>query len=298
MKVAVTGSSGLVGTGVVARLEAEGHRVTRVVRSRDTAGGDAIFWNPATGSIDADGLAGHDAVINLAGENIYGIWTEPRTRRIRESRVRGTRLLAETLAGLPPEDRPDVLVNASAAGYYGDRPADERLNEEAGPGDSLLAGIVTEWEAATDPARGAGVRVVMTRSGVVLHPDAIVVQAMALSTRLGLGAKLGSGDQVFPWVTRDDVVNAFMFILGNESLAGPVNVVGREKVTNEEFADTFARVLGRPRLLTIPASVVRILGEIGDEVLRGMWMVPEKLQAAGYDWVDPDLEPALRRMLR
>jgi NAD dependent epimerase/dehydratase family enzyme len=125
-----------------------------------------------------------------------------------------------------------------------------------------------------------------------------VVQAMALSTRLGLGAKLGSGDQVFPWVTRDDVVNAFMFILGNESLAGPVNVVGREKVTNEEFADTFARVLGRPRLLTIPASVVRILGEIGDEVLRGMWMVPEKLQAAGYDWVDPDLEPALRRMLR
>lgn len=298
MRVAVTGSSGLIGTGVVERLEAEGHRVTRVVRSRKAAAAeDAVFWNPATGEIDGAGLAGHDAVINLAGENIYGIWTEPKTRRIRQSRVEGTQLLARTIAGLPPGDRPGVLINASAAGYYGDRPADEPLTEDVGPGDSFLAGVVTEWEAATEPARAAGVRVVVTRSGVVLHPEGVVIQGMSASTRFGLGAKLGDGHQVFPWVTREEIANAFVFILETESLQGPVNLVGTEKVTNEEFADAVARVLDRPRVLKIPAFVIRMLGELGDEVLRGMWLVPEKLRAAGYEWVDPRLEPALRRML-
>ncbi len=298
MKVAVTGASGLVGTGVVERLEADGHQVTRVVRSRKAAERpDAFFWKPATGAIDAEALAGHDAVINLAGENIFGIWTEPKKRRIRESRVGGTRLLAETIAGLDVTDRPQVLVNASGATIYGHHPADEPLTEDVGPGDTFLAGVAADWEAATEPAADAGVRVVMTRFGLVLHPDALLVQGMATSTRFGLGAKLGDGDQVFPWVTRDEIVNAIAFLLEAETVRGPVNVVGREKVTNEEFADTVARVLDRPRVLKVPRFALQMLGELGDELLRGMWLVPERLEAAGYEWVDPALEPALRRML-
>lgn len=298
MNVAVTGSSGLVGTGIVERLEAGGHEVTPVVRSRGAAEkGKAVYWKPATGAIDARALAGHDAVINLAGENIFGVWTEPKKRRIRDSRVKGTTLLAETLAAMDAADRPGVLINASAAGYYGDRPPDEPLAEDAGPGDSFLARVVAEWEAATRPAEDAGVRVVRTRFGLVLHPDALLIQGMATSSRLGLGAKLGDGSQVFPWVTRDEIASAVAFILETPDLEGPVNVVGREKVTNEEFADTVARVLDRPRVLSIPAFALRMIGELGDELLRGMWLVPEKLESAGYEWVDPELEPALRRIL-
>ena len=298
MRIAITGSSGLIGTAVSDRLRADGHAVTRVVRSRDAARAeDAIFWKPAAGEIDADGLAGHDVVVNLAGENIFGLWTEATKKRIRESRVQGTQSLAETIAGLDDASRPRLLVNASAIGYYGHRPPDEPMTEEADPGDRFMSRVVRDWEGATSPAAGAGTRVVMLRFGLVLDPAGLLLQGMRLSTWLGLGAKLGDGQQVFPWVTRDEIANLIPFVMDRVDLSGPVNAAAPDKVTNEEFADTVARVMNRPRFLKIPASVLRLAGELGDELLTGAWVVPRKLETAGYQWRDPELETALDRMI-
>lgn len=298
MKLAITGSSGLVGSALVARFRGEGHAVTRLVRSREAAADpDAMYWDPASGEIDERGLAGHDVVINLAGENIFGIWTDSKKERIYRSRVQGTRLLAEAVAGLDENDRPATLFNASAIGYYGNRPAGQPLDEGASPGDGFMAGVVQEWEGATRSAAAAGVRVVMTRFGLVLDPDGLLLQATALATRLGVGATLGSGEQPFPWTTRDEIARVIEFLLDHEEISGPVNVVGREQVTNEEYADTLARVLHRPRLLKIPAFILRSLGDFGREMLTGARVVPGKLEAAGYSWFDPTLEGALRRML-
>lgn len=298
MKIAITGSSGLVGTAVSRRLEGDGHQVTRMVRSRGAAeASDAVFWDPSRKEIDSAGLAGHDAVINLAGENIFGLWTGAKKRRIRESRVEGTRLIAEAIAGLDDTVRPRVLINASAIGYYGDRPPDEPMTEQARPGDRFMSGVTRDWEDATAAAAAAGTRVAMLRSGLVLDPAGLLLQGMTVSTWLGLGAKLGSGRQVFPWVTRDELANLVPFVLARADLSGPINAVAPQKVTNEEFADTVARVLNRPRWLKIPGIVLRMAGDLGDELLTGAWVVPEKLMAAGYPWLDPRLEAALRRLL-
>lgn len=299
MKIAITGSSGLIGTAVSARLAEAGHTVTRVVRSREAAAADdALYWKPSAGEIDAEGLAGHHVVINLAGENIFGVWTEAKKARIYDSRVKGTELLAQTIAGLDDTERPSTLVNASAIGFYGDRPPNDPMTEEAEPGTGFMARVVRDWEAAAAPAAEAGTRVVLTRFGLVLDPESLLLQGMATSTRLGLGAKLGDGDQVFPWVTRDEIAEVVLWLLEQSEVDGPVNVVGPEKVSNEEFADTVAAVLGRPRLLKVPAFAMRMLGELGDELLTGAWVVPEKLRAAGYEWRDATLEGALRRMLK
>lgn len=298
MKITITGASGLIGSALTARLADDGHSVTRLVRSREAATApDASYWNPSEGEIDAGGIAGRDAVINLAGENIFGIWTEAKKARIHQSRVGGTRLLAETIVGLDDKRRPATWLNASAAGYYGDRPPAEPMTEEAPPGDSFMARVVRDWEEAATPAAEVGVRVVTLRFGIVLDPDALLLQGMTASTRLGLGAKLADGSQVFPWTTRDEIVRVVEFVLDREEIRGPVNVVGAEKVTNEELADTVAGVLGRPRALRVPAFAMKMLGEFGQEMLSGVWVVPEKLESAGYDWLDPTLEAALRRML-
>lgn len=298
MKIAITGSSGLIGSALTTRLADQGHAITRLVRSRAAAEApDASYWNPSAGEIDAAGVAGHDAVINLAGENIFGIWTEAKKERIYQSRVGGTRLLAETIVGLDDTVRPGVWLNASAAGYYGDRPPDRPMTEDSPAGDSFMAGVVEDWEGATLPAAESGVRVVRLRFGLVLDPEGLLLQGMTLSTKLGLGAKLGAGSQIFPWTTRDEIVRAVGYILDHEELRGPVNVVGLEKVTNQQFADTVARVLDRPRALKVPAFAMKMLGDFGQEMLSGVWMVPEKLKSAGYEWLDPTLEGALRRLL-
>lgn len=298
MRIAITGASGLIGTAVSARLAGEGHAISRLVRSRSAAADrDAIYWDPARGEMDRAGLAGHHVVINLAGENIFGIWTRSKRRRMRRSRVEGTRLLAEAIAAMPAEARPALLINASALGYYGDRPPDEPVTEESAPADRFMARLVRDWEAATGPAAEAGVRVALMRMAPVMDMEGIPLRLMTLATRLGLGATLGAGDQPFPWVTRDEIAHVVAFLLGRPDLAGPVNVVGREQVTNREFADTLARVLNRPRFLRIPAPVIRLLGELGDELLIGMRAIPAKLDAAGYAWRDPMLEPTLRRMV-
>ena len=298
MRVAVTGSSGLIGTAVTARLRDEGHDVTRVVRSREAAEApDALYWSPAAGEIDDAALAGHDAVINLAGENIFGLWTRAKKRRIRESRVQGTTLMAQAIAGLGVTERPRVLINASAIGYYGDRDPDEPLTEDAEPADRFMARVCRDWEAATLPAAEAGVRVVTTRFGLVLDPDSLLLQGQTVSTLLGLGAKLGDGQQIFTWVTRDEIANAMPFILAEHDLSGPVNLVAPDRITNEEFADTVADVLNRPRFLAIPELALRLIGELGDEITIGAWVVPQTLERAGYAWRDPELEGALRRLL-
>ena len=323
MRVAVTGSSGLLGSAVTALLRQRGDRVTRVVRSRGAAAEpDAIFWDPEAGdpgattgaaaaasgapaaprtpapvAVDLPGLAGHDAVVGLAGENIAGVWTASKKDRIYGSRVRGTRLMATAIARLPEGDRPGAFVTASAIGYFGDRPPDEPMTEASPPGDGFMARVVRDWEAAADAARDAGVRVVHLRFGVVLDPDALILQALSLATRLGLGATIGDGAQVFPWVTRDDVVALVLFALDTPALEGPVNAAAPERTTNRELADTLARVLGRPRLLRVPKAAFGLLGGLGEEVTGGAWVVPEKLESAGYPWRDPVLEPALRRML-
>lgn len=298
MKIAVTGSSGLVGSKLTAELAAAGHSVTRMVRSREAAAApDAIYWSPSSGEIDVEGLAEHDAVINLAGENIFGIWTEAKKDRIYRSRVEGTRLLVQAIGGLDVTARPEVLVNASAIGYYGDRPPDRPLTEAAQPGDGFMAGVVRDWEAAALSGRDAGVRVVMLRFGLVLDPDGLLLQGMTLSTRFGLGATLGEGTQPFPWTTRDEIVRVAALVLERDDVEGPVNVVAPEVVTNREFADTVADVLNRPRVLKIPTSALALLGDFGRELQTGAWVVPEKLRGAGYEWLDPTLNHALRRLL-
>lgn len=298
MKIAITGSSGLIGSALTERLGQQGHTVTRMVRSREQAtAADAIYWKPSTGEIDIEGLAGHDSVINLAGENVFGLWTEAKKKRIYHSRVDGTRMLAEAIAGLEDAQRPGTLINAAGFSYYGDRPPDQPMTEDAPPGDSFLARVVQAWESATAPAADAGTRVVTLRFGLVLDPDALLIQGMKTSTQLGFGAKLGDGSQVFPWTTRDEIVRAVEFVLDHEEIRGPVNVVGKEKVTNEQFADTVAKVLNRPRVLKVPEFAMKMLGELGEELLTGAWVVPEKLESAGYQWLDPTLEGALRRML-
>lgn len=298
MKIAITGASGLIGSAVARRLAEAGHSITRMVRSQQAAGAqDAIFWDPATSAIDSAGLGAHDAVINLAGENIFGIWTGSKKKRIYNSRVEGTRLLVQAIAGLEVTARPAVLINASAIGYYGDRPPDQPLPEDAAPGAGFMAGVVREWEEAAASAREAGVRVVQTRFGLVLDPDGLLLQAMTLATRLGLGAKLGDGTQPFPWTTRADIAGVMSLLLDRDTIEGPVNVVAPQAVSNEELTDTLAHVLDRPRLLKVPAFALDLLGDFGRELTTGAWVVPEKLEQAGYEWRDPRLEPALRRLL-
>lgn len=297
-RIAVTGASGLLGTALTARLKGLGHQVTRVVRSREAAEApDALYWRPERGEIDRAGLAGHGAVVNLAGENIFGLWTPAKKERIRSSRLDGVRLLVEAIVALPPAERPEALVVASGVGYFGDRPWDEPLTEADPPGDTYLARVLVDMEAAAAVAREAGVRVVMPRFAPVVDPDAFLLQGIATATRLGLGAALGSGDQPFPWVTRAEIADVLAFLLERTELDGPVNVAAPEKVTNAEFVDAVARVLNRPRCLRVPAPLVRLAGDFGTELLVGQWVVPAKLEAAGYEWRDPALEPTLRRML-
>jgi uncharacterized protein len=296
--VAITGASGLIGTAVADHLRDLGYGVTRLVRSRDAArAADALYWRPDAGEIDASGLAGHDVVIHLAGENIFGLWTPAKKRRIRQSRLEGTTLLARTLASMAPAERPQTLVVASAVGYYGDRPADEALTEAKPPGDTFLARVLIDMEAATAPAHEAGVRVLTLRLAPVVDPDSFLLGALAPATRLGLGATVGSGRQPFPWVTLREIVHVIPFVLDHAHLEGPVNVAAPQKVSNAEFVDSLARVLSRPRLLRVPAPLIRLLGELGEELLGSQWVVPAKLEAAGYEWRDPHLDPALQRML-
>ena len=297
MNVVVSGATGLIGSALVAALGAEGHRVTCLVRRRAQPG--EIQWDPGLERLLPHQLEGQDAVVHLAGENLGARWTAGRRRRIRESRVRGTRLLSETLARL--ESPPRVLVSASAIGIYGDR-ADEVLTEASELGDpahDFLVSVCLEWEAATAPARAAGIRVVHPRFGVVLSPDGGALGKMLPPFRLGLGGPLGSGSQWMSWIALRDVVGAILHALKNENVAGPLNVTSPEPVTNREFTRALGQALGRPAFIPIPAVALRLaLGAMAEAtILSSARVVPERLLASGYRFQDPGLEDALRSLL-
>jgi uncharacterized protein len=297
MLVAVTGASGLIGTAVVRRLQAEGHQVLRLTRSRPS-GPDQVQWDPMTGRLDPDALAKADAVVHLAARNIGDRlrWTAATKRDLLQTRVEGTGLVAGTMAGLA--EGPRVLVCASGVGFYGDR-GDEVLTEASSGGHGFLADVVRRWEEAADPARAAGLRVVHLRTGPVQTAAGAGLPKQALMFRLGVGGRLGSGRQWLSWISLDDIAGAYLHVLTRQDLDGPVNAVAPNPVTNAEFTATLARILRRPAVLHIPAFGPRlVLGEAADELLFVSQRArPARLQATGYRFQFPELEPALRQTL-
>ena len=296
MDILVSGATGLIGSALTYELAGAGHRVLGLTRSTSASSAD-IRWDPSAGKIDADGLEGIDAVVHLAGESIdEGRWTSAKKARIRDSRAVGTRLLAEVVAKL---DRPPkVMVSASAVGYYGDR-GNEVLREDSGPGSDFLARVCQEWEAATEPARGAGVRVVHPRIGIVLSTHGGALARTLPIFKLGVGGRIGSGRQYWSWVALDDAVGAIVHALTTDSLEGPANVGSPNPLTNAEYTKALGRVLNRPTIFPLPATVARIaLGEVADALLlASQRMEPAKLTETGYPFRYPELEVALRRLL-
>ena len=296
MRILVAGASGLVGSALVPLLKANGAEVVRLVRSSPRAG--EIEWHPDRGLIDTAALEGFDAIVNLAGDGIAnGRWTTEKKRRILDSRVNGTRLLSEALAGL--SHRPSTFINASAIGFYGNRGA-ELVDEESGPGEGFLAKVCREWESAAAPAEEAGTRVVKLRLGPILAREDGMLAKMLTPFKMGMGGKVGSGKQYISWVALDDVVAAIDCILRNVSLRGPINVVAPLPVTNEEFAKTLGRVLSRPTFMAMPAFAARLaFGEMAEEMLLvSQRVAPKVLNHAGFKFQYPELEGAVREMLR
>jgi uncharacterized protein len=296
-RVAVTGATGLIGSALVETLRREGMTVHRVTRSPAEAGGNDIVWQPRDGRIDTGALEGVAAVVHLAGENVGERWTAEKKRRIRESRIDGTGLLARALAGL--ERPPAVLVSASAVGIYGDR-GDEVLDESSATGDGFLAEVGRAWEAATEPAARAGIRVVHARFGVVLSPRGGALNRMLLPFRIGVGGRLGSGRQWMSWISLPDAVRAVRFALDEAAVSGPINVTAPNPATNEEFTRALGRALGRPTLFPAPAMALRLaFGEMADEaLLASQRAVPRRLQQADFAFEHPDLDAALDAVLR
>lgn len=294
-RVAISGASGLIGSALASALSADGWEVHRIRRRRAAAPGE-IAWDPDARVVDAAALDGLDAVVNLAGEPIDQRWTAERKRRIRESRVNGTALLAGALAGLARPPR--VLLNASAVGIYGDR-GDAILDESSTLGADWLAQIVRDWEGAAQPAAAAGIRVVLSRTGVVLSPRSGALARLLPFFRAGAGGRLGSGDQWMSWIALPDAVRALRFLLDAEAVAGPVNVVAPHAVRNLELAETLGMVLRRPALLPVPAFALELLyGEMAREtVLASQRVEPTVLRRAGFTFQTDTLESALRALL-
>jgi uncharacterized protein len=297
MRIVVTGATGLVGTQLVAALEQSDAQVIRAVRRPVKDESRELFWDPESGKIDAARFDGVDAVVHLAGENIAGgRWTESFKRKIRDSRVKGTRLISEAIAAAT--NGPRTFVCASAIGYYGSR-GDELLTEASPPGDDFLAQVCQKWEAACQPARDAGVRVVNTRIGVILSTEGGALKKMLTPFKLGLGGKIGDGRQCMSWVALDDVVGAFQFALTTSQVSGPMNLVAPRPVTNADFTKTLGRIVSRPTIFPMPAFAARLaFGEMADALLLSSTRVdPQALTAAGYQFRWPELEPALRHLL-
>ncbi|MGH7370054.1 MAG: TIGR01777 family oxidoreductase [Candidatus Methylomirabilaceae bacterium] len=298
MIIAVTGSAGLIGSRLTVLLGSGGHRVMRLLRSKPRPELDEVYWDPVRGMVDTMALGRVDAVVHLAGENIAkGRWTTRKKARIRDSRVNGTRVLSEALARLSPP--PNVMICASAIGYYGNR-GDEWLREESTPGSGFLADVCRQWEAGAEPARQRGIRVVHLRTGVVLSPAGGALRQKLLTFRMGLGGKIGSGRQYLSWIAIDDLLAVIMHALTTDTLQGPVNAVAPNPVTNLEFTRTLGRVLGRPTLFPMPALAARLVfGEMAEELLLASARVqPARLATTGYQFRFPTLDGALRYLLR
>ena len=295
MRVLISGASGLLGTALTRALQNDRHETLALVRRAPRDG--EVQWDPRQ-PLDPAKLAGCDAVVHLAGKNIAGRWTEKFKQEVLESRAIGTQTLAAATAeSFRRTGQPRVFVSASGVGYYGSR-GDEVLSELSSAGAGFLAEVCKQWEAATNPARAAGVRVVNLRIGVVLAHDGGALKPMLPPFRLGLGGRVGSGQQWWSWVSLDDVIGAMLFALHGD-LHGPVNAVGPTPVRNADFVKALGKALHRPTIFPLPEFVIRgVMGEMGEELLlTSARAVPEKLQAAGYKFRHPDLDEALRAAL-
>ena len=271
MDVVVTGSSGLIGSALKGALQQAGHRLVPMVRSE--AAGDAIHWDPDRGEIDAGGLEGVGAVVHLAGEGIGNRrWNEAHKAKVKDSRSRGTTLLAETLAKL--NKAPRVLVSGSAVGYYGDR-GDEVLTESSRPGNDFLADVCTTWEAATTPAKEAGIRVAHIRTGIVLSGRGGVLPKMLLPFKFGAGGKLGSGRQWMSWIALEDEVGAIVHLLGDDSLSGPFNLTAPNPATNADMTKAIGAALHRPTLIPAPAFALKTA--LGSEMAKELLLVSQRV---------------------
>jgi uncharacterized protein len=297
MRVAVTGSTGLIGTALTARLRRDGHEVVAVVRRPVTEGESAVRWDPAAGTLDASGLAGVEGVVHLAGAGIGdGRWSEERKRELVDSRVRSTDLLVATLRDLDPA--PAVLVSGSAVGYYGDR-GDDVLTEASGAGDDFLADLCVSWEAAAVPAAEAGIRVATIRTGLVLAPSGGAMAKLLPLFKLGLGGRFGSGRQWWSWISLDDQVDAILWLLSHD-VSGPVDLTAPEPATNRDFTKALGAALHRPAVLPVPRfGPGLVVGrELADALLfTSARALPTALEASGYRFRHPDLETALRATL-
>lgn len=293
MRIAITGATGFIGSRLARELTAAGHSVLPVGRG---AGASAVRWDPAAGRIDAARLEGLDAVIHLAGESLNGRWTAGKKKRIVESRVAGTALLAQTLAGLTR--RPGILISGSAVGYYGAHPPDEELDESAPPGTGFLATLVRDWERAASPAESAGIRVVHPRMGLVMGRGGALA-AMLPPFRLGVGGPIGSGRQAVSWIALDDVARAVLHVLATPALRGAVNFTAPNPVSLAELARALGRVLHRPAFLRLPGWAARLaLGEMAEQMLlTGQRVLPRALAASGFRFEQPEIEGALRQAL-
>ena len=295
MKVAITGSTGLVGAALARSLEARGDEVVRIARGGAVA--DGVDWAPDDGWVREGAFAGCDAVVHLSGASIgEGRWTAARKAELRSSRIDSTRVLVEHLAALDP--KPRRLVAASAVGFYGER-GGESLTEESPRGDGFLADLTVDWEAAAEKANEAGIPTAMARFGVIFGEEAAAFKRLTLPFRFGIGGRLGSGRQWMPWVTLDDAVAATVHLLDTD-VTGPVNVVAPVTITNADLTRTLGRVLSRPAFMMAPQFAMRIaLGESAGALLfASQRVIPERLAAGGFEFSQPEVEGALRTLLR
>jgi len=298
MKILVSGAHGLVGKALTKSLTTDGYELVSLVRRERVVGNPEIEWDPHQGTIDAAHLEGFDAVVHLAGENIAsGRWSNEKKQKIRDSRVQGTTLLSETLSRLARP--PATFISASAIGYYGDR-GNETLTEKSGPGSDFLSKVCVEWEQATRSAEAKGIRTVHARLGIILDPKGGALEKMLTPFRMGIGGRVGDGNQWMSWITLADVIGGFTYLLEKSQLQGAVNFVSPNPVTNAEFTKALGNVLSRPTLFPVPAFAARVaFGEMADALLLSSAKVePVALTDEGFQFQYPKLPQALGKILK
>ena len=298
MRILISGGSGFIGSALSKKLVSSGHRVIPLTRQPVSARQEAVNWDPAGSRLEGRDLVGIDAVVHLASASIGDRWTESQKARVLDSKVRGTNLLATTIAGL--DAPPKVMVSQSGTHYYGYESGEDELTEESPLGTGFLATVSDLSEAATEPAVEAGIRVVRTRSGAVLHPSGLALQRSLPFFKLGLGGRVGSGRQYLSWISLRDWIAAAEFLLERNEIAGPVNVTSPNPATNAEFTHALGSALGRPTFMPVPSPAIKLLfgAELAEEMIFGSQRtIPKRLLDAGFEFSDPDLEAALRGML-